>query len=98
CYLWLYRQSGFEPFLERSRTGLRMMMEAYPENWHWTNGLQQERSRMLLPLAWLVRVDDTEEHRGWLRRIAGDLLALQEPCGAIREEVGSAGNGRYAPP
>jgi hypothetical protein len=98
CYLWLYRHTGYAPLLERSRTGLRLMMEAYPDDWHWTNGLQQERGRMLLPLAWLVRVEDTAEHRGWLRRIAADLLAFQEPCGAIREEVGSAGKGRYAPP
>ena len=34
------------------------MMKAYPEEWHWTNGLQQERARMILPLAWLLRVED----------------------------------------
>ncbi len=48
---------------------------------------------MLLPLAWLVRLQDTDEHRGWLRCIAEDLLALQDSCGAIREEVGSEGLG-----
>ena len=50
-----------------------------------------ERSRLLLPLAWLLRVEDTAEHRGWLRRIAGDLLAVQEPCGALREVIGDGG-------
>lgn len=98
CYLWLYRHTGFELLLERSRLGLKTMMEAYPDNWHWTNGLQQERARMLIPLAWLVRVDDRPEHREWLARISEDLLASQQPCGAIREEVGSAGTGKYAPP
>jgi hypothetical protein len=53
---------------------------------------------MLLPLAWLIRVEDTPQHRGWLLRIADDLLACQDACGAIREELGSAGRGRYAPP
>ena len=53
---------------------------------------------MLLPLAWLVRVEDTPGHRAWLKRVAGDLLSYQQPCGAIREEVGSAGKGRYRPP
>ena len=53
---------------------------------------------MLLPLAWLVRVEDSAEHRGWLSRVTGDLLAHQDDCGAIREEVGSLGQGRYAPP
>ena len=24
------------------------MMAAYPDNWQWTNGIQQERGRMLL--------------------------------------------------
>jgi hypothetical protein len=73
-------------------------MDAYPDAWHWTNGIQQERARMLLPLAWLVRLDDTDEHRAWLRTITGDLLAHQEACGAIREEIGAAGHGAYGPP
>ena len=30
---------------------------------------------MLLPLAWLVRVDDTPEHREWLRQVATDLVS-----------------------
>jgi hypothetical protein len=74
------------------------MMAAYPSRWRWTNGLQQERARMLLPLAWLVRVDDKPEHRQWLRQVAQDLLVAQDACGAIREEIGSAGLGRYGPP
>jgi hypothetical protein len=75
-----------------------MTMKAYPDEWRWTNGIQQERARMLLPLAWLVRVDDSDLHRQWLRRMAEDLLARQNPCGAIAEEVGSAGHGVYNPP
>ena len=98
CFLWAYHQTGFEPFLERTKTALRMTMQAYPDEWKWTNGLQQERARMLLPLAWLVRIEDTPEHRQWLRRIADGLLALQDPCGAIREELGPAGLGSYEPP
>ena len=35
------------------------MMEAYPDRWNWTNGLQQEKARMILPLAWLYRVSPT---------------------------------------
>jgi len=98
CYLWLYGRTGFAPLLERTRAGIEAMMKAYPQDWHWTNGLQQERARMLLPLAWLVRVDDAPEHREWLYRIANDLLACQDECGAIREELGSVGHGRYGPP
>ncbi len=98
CYLWLYARTGFAPLLTKTRAGIAAMMAAYPHDWHWTNGLQQERARMLLPLAWLVRVADTPEHRAWLYRIADDLLACQDECGAIREELGSAGHGRYGPP
>ena len=54
-----------------------MTMAAYPDKWKWTNGIQQERAKMLLPLAWLVRVEDTPEHRDWLRKIADDLINSQ---------------------
>ena len=98
CFLWAYDKTGFAPFLDRARTAIRMTIDAYPHDWRWTNGIQQERARMLLPLAWLVRVEDTGAHRAWLRRMASELLTLQDPCGAIREEVGSAGKGAYGPP
>ena len=53
---------------------------------------------MLLPLAWLLRVKDTPEHRAWLMKVARDLIALQTPCGAIREELGQLKMGAYPPP
>ena len=98
CFLRAYAKTHYTPFLERTRTAIRMTMEAYPDRWHWTNGLQQERARMLLPLAWLVRLEDTPEHRGWLKCIASDMLSFQDTSGAIREEVGSEGEGQYGPP
>ena len=90
CYLWLYDKTGYRPLLEKARTGIRVMMEAYPDGWLSQNGIQQERARMILPLAWLVRVEDTPEHREWLDRMAAELLARQAPCGAIREELGDS--------
>jgi hypothetical protein len=90
--LMVYRATGYRPLLERTRTALGILMEAYPDKLKWWNGLQQERGRLLLPLAWLVRVDDTPQHRQWLRRIAGDFLKAQVPCGAVREEIGPPGN------
>jgi hypothetical protein len=98
CFLWAFHKTGLSLFLDRARNAIRMTVAAYPQGWRWTNGLQQERARMLLPLAWLVRVDDTAEHREWLRRIATDLLALQHESGALREEIGPAESGRYGPP
>lgn len=98
CYLWAYHHTGLELFLERAVTAIQMTMAAYPDAWHWTNGLQQERARMLLPLAWLVRVDAKPEHRAWLRLMAGELLKHQDTGGAIGEEVGASMYGAYGPP
>ncbi len=98
CYLWAYNQTGFDLFLKRAKTAIEMTMKAYPGQWKWTNGIQQERAKMLIPLAWLVRVEDTPEHRGWLKKMADDLLARQDICGAISEETGEAGKGGFPPP
>ena len=98
CYLWAYRQTGYELFLKRAKKAIEMMMDAYPDNWKWTNGIQQERAKMLLPLAWLVQIDNKPEYRKWLQRVASDLLAKQDITGAIGEEIGGAGKGGYPPP
>ncbi len=98
CFLWAYDKTRDSRFLDRTKNAIRMSMAAYPDQWRWTNGLQQERARMLLPLAWLIRVEDRPEHRQWLKQMAKDLLALQEDCGALREEIGSRGLGECPPP
>lgn len=98
CFLRAYGLTHFSPFLDRARTGIRMTMAAYPDNWRWTNGLQQERARMLLPLAWLIRIEDKPEHRQWLKRIASDLVAFQTESGGIREELGAPGKSSISPP
>ncbi|MBB6498845.1 hypothetical protein [Pedobacter cryoconitis] len=95
CYLWLYDKTGYEPLLTKTKNAIRMTMEAYPGNWKWTNGIEQERARMVLPLAWLVRVEDTQEHRQWLDRVVSDLLKNQDASGAIREELGDPSKGMY---
>ncbi|MCX6924877.1 MAG: hypothetical protein NT154_16945, partial [Verrucomicrobia bacterium] len=77
-FLWLYDKTKFEPLRERARTGISMMMKAYP-NWALeANRVETERCRMLLPLAWLVRVEDTPEHRQWLNTIARYVIELQD--------------------
>jgi len=90
-----YRATGYRPLLERTRAALRLLMEAYPDKLKWWNGLQQERARLMLPLAWLVRVEDTPEHREWLRRIVGDFLKSQASCGAVAEELGALGKEHF---
>jgi len=94
-YLWLYDKTGYEPLLIKAKKAIEITMESYPEDWLWTNGIQQERARMILPLAWLVKVEDTLEHREWLDRIVSKLLENQVESGAIREELGGADKGRY---
>jgi hypothetical protein len=96
CYLWAYRQTGFEEFLSRARTGISMTMRAYPDQWRWQNNL--ERAHMLLCIAWLVRVEDTPEHRAWLQRMVNDLLKDQSPSGAIYERVSTNQTGHYRLP
>ena len=98
CYLWAFHKTGDSLFFQRAESALRMTMAQYPSGWRWMNGLAQERARILLPLAWLVRVSDTPEHRQWLRKAVDGLLTLQMPCGAIREELGEPNKGVMPPP
>ncbi len=98
CYLWAYEQTGDELFLNRAEIALKMTMAHHTDGWRWTNGLAQERARIVLPLAWLVRVKDTSENRAMLRKAVDGLLSLQDKCGAIREELGRPGKGLYPPP
>ena len=94
CYLWLYDKTGYKPLLTKTKNAIRITMKNYPDKWKWTNGIQQERARMILPLAWLVRVENTAEHRKWLDDVVSKLIENQDECGAIREELG-AGKGQF---
>lgn len=96
CYLWAYARTGDREFLDKAKAAIRMIMQAYPDRWLWQN--DTERARMLLTLAWLVRVEDTGEHRAWLKRMAEDLLAHQDPCGAIPVRLGVRGSGHFLAP
>jgi hypothetical protein len=97
CYLWAYARTGEREFLDRTTTAIGMTMDAYAKTqWRWNDNM--ERSRMLLCLAWLVRVDDKPKHRAWLDTIATDLLGDQHPCGAIADRLANAGGGHYQIP
>ncbi len=92
--LWLYDKTRFAPLLQRTERALRHMMRVYPAGWQAECAREEgERCRMLLPLAWLVRVADTPEHRGWLRQVADYVLADQDAAGAIRQRVTGGGGG-----
>ena len=96
CYLWAYARTSDEAFLDKTKTAIRMTMSVYPDDWRWKDNL--ERSRILLPLAWLVRIEDTPEHRAWLDRVATDLLKHQVECGAIRDHIATTGGGHLQIP
>jgi hypothetical protein len=97
CNLWAYARTGDREFLDNTLNAIHVTMEAYAgRKWRWMDN--NERSRMLLCLAWLVHLQDTPEHRGWLTTIATDLLAAQQPCGAIQERLGGTGGGHYQIP
>ena len=88
-YLWLYDKTGHKPFLEKVKNGVQMVNDAYPERWFWALATSPiDYARMLLVCSWLVRVEDTPEHRQWLKFYADKLAALQDKeTGAIREQV-----------
>jgi hypothetical protein len=96
CYLWAYAHTGETGFLDKAETGIRMMMEAFPDKWRWNDN--NERARMLLCLAWLVRVEDTDEHRHWLRLVADDLISIQHESGAFPERFRATTGSYYQIP
>lgn len=88
-YLWLYDKTGYKPLFERTKAGFEKMMNAYPD-WHLeANRYEQERCRMLLPLAWLVRIEDTPQHREWLDMVARYVMKIQDKTGAIPQIPGT---------
>ena len=97
-YLWLYSKTGEKALFEKTKSAIRIIMDSYPNEWKWMNGIQQERARMILPLAWLVRIEPTDEHVGWLTTMADELLKNQVPSGGIIEELGDPSAGFYGKP
>lgn len=98
CYLWAYNKTGDILFFDMAEKGIRAIMENYPDKLVWTNGIAQEKARMLLPLSWLVRIKNTPENRKMLLDVVNDIIILQDKSGAIREELGRIEMGKYPPP
>lgn len=96
CYLWAYAHTGEPEFLSKTTNGIGMMMKAFPNQWRWNDNT--ERAHMLFCLSWLARIEDTEEHRHWVRMVAEDLIANQQPIGAIPERFRVASATGYQVP
>ena len=97
AFLQAYVLTGHMEFLDKAKNAIHMTMEVFP-NLEWTNGITQEYARLLLPLAFLIQVEDTEEHRIWLKTVADKLLGQMQECGAIRELMGNPDYGKYPAP
>lgn len=97
AFLQAYVLTGHQEFLDKAKCALRMTMNVFPKL-VWTNGITQEYARLLLPLAFLVQIEDTGEHRSWLRTVAETLLENMVECGAIREMMGDLEYGKYPAP
>jgi hypothetical protein len=73
------------------------MMDNYPSAWVPTaNGIAMQRARIILPLAFLVRANDTALHRQWLTTAIDGLLTRQHCEGtwcAYKEELSHPGWG-----
>jgi hypothetical protein len=96
CNLWAFRQTGYRPLFDKTTNAIALTMNAYPTKWRWQDNM--ERARMLLCLAWLVRLEDTLQHRTWLKRVATDLLQQQQPSGTLHEVYHATGGGHYQLP
>ena len=96
-FLAAYQLCGLPRFLSYAKNAIYTMMKAYPKV-NWTNGQSQEVARMLLPLAWLIQVEDTPEHREMLERVVSDIRNLTQSCGAIAESMGDLSMGDFPSP
>jgi len=81
--LWAYKHTGYRPFLDVTKKAMESTLEEKGENRCWI--ATDEPARLLLPLAWLLRLEDSQRHRRWLRLVTDHILDLQQPCGAIQE-------------
>ena len=102
AYMWAgflqaYALTGHQEFYDKAENAIRMTMQVFPRL-EWTNGITQEYARLILPLAFLVELKDTEEHRNWLRIVSEKLLQNMVECGAIREMMGYSEDGQYPAP
>src|SRR5262249_31057499 len=96
CYLWAYHHTGYRPFLDKAKSAIGITMAGFPGKWIWNDNM--ERAHMLLGLAWLVRLEDTPEHRQWARTVALDLLSVQDTSGGLAERFRVASSTHYQVP
>jgi hypothetical protein len=105
AWLLAWARTGFEPFYVRAASGIAGTMAAgYPSAWRWTEYISEERGRLLLAAAWLVRADvargtPVHAHISWLEQLTADLLESQDSLsGGVQERLGTPGLCDACPP
>jgi len=96
-FLWAYQKTNYTLFYDRAYAGISTIMDRYA-HLRWVEYFSTEQARMLLPLAWLVRVNNTALHRFWLKKVSSDFLSKQHSSGAIQEWLGDPGLCEDCPP
>ncbi|MBE6550902.1 MAG: hypothetical protein E7665_02075 [Ruminococcaceae bacterium] len=96
-YLEIYALTGIEELFVRAKKAIRYCMEIGYKKWRWQNSLSGELTRMLLPLSFLVRVEDNEENRRWLSDMVDLVLSLMDESGAVHDMYGECSLGHYPP-
>ena len=90
AFLQAYVLTGHQEFLDKTKCAIRMTMKVFPKL-VWTNGITQEYARLLLPLAFLVQVEDTRR-TSFLAADRRDNSVRQH--GRMRRNPGNDGGSR----
>ena len=90
-----YDMTEYRMFYDRAANAILQMMDTYEFGWYWTEYISEEQAHMFLPLSWLIKTSTRAEDQllrkravSFLRRLAGDYLSHQQPCGAVQEWLG----------
>jgi len=102
-YIWavfliIYKMTGDKELLDITKKGIYNMMDKYPSNWIWTNGIMAEVSRMMLPLALLYKYDKDIKTKKYLETMFDVIYEQTNDYGCMIEKMILLENGKYPPP
>ena len=95
--LQLYKLSGDRDFLDSAKAALAEANKCFPD-FYWQNGATGDWARILLPYAMLVEVEDTPEHRAWLKKVADFYVDKLNEHFTAPEVMGKLELGHYPAP
>ena len=95
--LQLYKLTGDRDFLDSAKAALNEANKCFPD-FYWQNGATGDWARILLPYAMLVEVEDTPEHREWLKQVADFYVDKLNEHFTAPEVMGKRELGHYPAP